>query len=53
MRPDALAIPTMTPVRTTRLFSETELFEYQVDSMTEGVLEPMHRRKQALERREG
>ncbi len=48
MRPEALAIPTITPVSTTRLFSEIELLEYHVDSMTEGVLDPMHRRKQAL-----
>lgn len=48
MRPEALAIPTITPVRTTRLFSEIELLEYQVESMTEGVLEPMVRRKHAL-----
>lgn len=38
----------MTPVRTTRLFSEIELLEYQVDSKTEGVLDPMQRRKHAL-----
>lgn len=46
--PLALAMPTMTPVRTTRLFSEIELLEYQVDSKTEGVLDPMQRRKHAL-----
>ena len=48
MRPAALAMPTITPVKTTLLFSEMELLEYQVDSMTEGVLDPIHKRKQAL-----
>jgi hypothetical protein len=29
------------------LFSEIELLEYHVESITEGVLDPMHNRKQA------
>ena len=47
IKPAALAIPTMTPVNTTRLFSDMELLEYQVASRTEGVLLPMQSKKQA------
>lgn len=48
MRPEALAIPTITPVSTTLLFSEIELLEYYVASITDGVLLPIQSRKHAL-----
>ncbi len=64
MRPEELAIPTMTPVKTTlytvdqhssmpgdsglTLFSEILLLEYHVDNITLGVFEPIHSRKHAL-----
>ena len=47
IKPEALAIPTITPVKTTRWFSLILLLLYQVDSITLGVLEPIQRRKQA------
>lgn len=47
INPLELAIPTMTPVSATRWFSDIELLEYQVESMTLGVFAPIHSRKQA------
>ena len=46
----ALAIPTIAPVRTTRLFSEIEWFEYQVERRTESVLEPIQRGNRQIKR---